>query len=60
MKTKFPMTKRAVIKRMRDFNRWRRGDDERDFQQTGICTTQVGIDIEWLCDYAEENPKTSK
>jgi hypothetical protein len=45
---------KETISRLRAYNRWRRGDDERSFDELGISTKQIGLDIEVICDEMEK------
>lgn len=45
---------KETISRLRAYNRWRRGDDERSFDELGISTKQIGLDIEFICDEMEK------
>jgi hypothetical protein len=45
---------KETISRLRAYNRWRRGDDERSFEELGISTKQIGLDIEAVCDEMEK------
>ena len=45
---------KKAISRLRAYNRWRRGDDERGFDELGISTKQIGLDIETICDEMEK------
>lgn len=45
---------KETISRLRAFSRWRRGDDERSFDELGISTKQIGLDIEFICDEMEK------
>jgi hypothetical protein len=53
MKKSPKMNFKSVIKRLREFNRWRRGEDERDYLEFGQTPTQIGKDIDFICDYVE-------
>jgi hypothetical protein len=39
-----------VIKRLRDFNKWRTGEDERTMEEAGIIPSQITKDIDFICD----------
>jgi hypothetical protein len=43
-----------TIKRLRLFNRWRLGEDERTFESLEISAEQIGKDIEFVCNMLEE------
>jgi len=45
---------KETISRLRAYNRWRRGDDERSFNKLGISQKQIGLDIETICDEMEK------
>ena len=45
---------KETICRLRAYNRWRRGDDERSFVELGISRIQIGLDIEFICDEMEK------
>ena len=45
---------KETLSRLRAYNRWRRGDDERSFDELGISTKQIGLDIETICDEMEK------
>jgi hypothetical protein len=45
---------KETISRLRAYNRWRRGDDERFFWELGISSKQIGLDIEAICDEMEK------
>jgi len=45
---------KETISRLRAYNRWRRGDDERSFDELGISTKQIGLDIEAICKEMEK------
>ena len=44
---------KQTITRLKMFNRWRRGEDERTFESLEISTKQIGKDIEYVCDWLE-------
>ena len=39
---------------LRRYNKWRRGDDERVFSDTGLDVVQIGEDIDTVCDFVDE------
>jgi hypothetical protein len=45
---------KETISRLRAYNRWRRGDDERFFWELGISSKQISLDIEAICDEMEK------
>jgi hypothetical protein len=59
-KIKKLMTPTAVVTRLRGFNRWRRGEDKRDYIEFGQTPTQIGKDIDFICDYVEKKITRTK
>ena len=44
---------KQTITRLKMFNRWRRGEDERVFEELRISPKQIGKDIEYVCNWLE-------
>jgi len=42
-----------VIKRLRSFNKWRTGEDERTMEEAGIIPSQITKDIDFICEYTK-------
>lgn len=43
----------STIQRLRKFNRWRRTDSPETFRDLVISAKQIGLDIDFVCDYVE-------
>jgi len=50
----------GIIKRLRKFNKWRRGDISVEFHELNISPRQIGEDIDFVCDYLEEKREIIK
>jgi archaellum component FlaC len=42
-----------VIKRLREFNKWRTGEDERTMEEVGIIPSQITKDIDFICNFVK-------
>lgn len=45
---------------LRQYNAWRRGDDERTFDETGLTPAQVGQAIDSVIDECEDRRRTER
>lgn len=43
-----------AIERLRAYNKWRTGEDDRTMDETGIQPSQITADIENVCDELEK------
>ena len=43
-----------AIERLRNFNKWRTGEDDRTMDEAGIVPKQITIDIKTVCDELEK------